>query len=129
MGDNLAAIPLRTGRTALAITAGGAPTCALLDDHTVKCWGWNLGGQLGLGDVVNRGDQPGEMSDALPAVAVGTGRTVTSLAQGPGHTCVLLDDPSIKCWATTIRANSASATPSAEAAAPSAWRRLSAVSF
>ena len=26
------------------------------DDATVKCWGWNINGQLGLGDTFNRGD-------------------------------------------------------------------------
>ena len=58
----------------------------------MKCWGYNVYGQLGLGDtanrgddpgemgdslpaVVNKGDDPGEMGDSLPAVALGTGRT------------------------------------------------------
>ncbi len=39
MGDALPAIDLGTGRTATAISAGIAHTCALLDDGTVKCWG------------------------------------------------------------------------------------------
>ena len=33
------------------------PGCFLTqDDETVKCWGLNDNGQLGLGDIVNRGD-------------------------------------------------------------------------
>ncbi len=34
----------------------------------LACWGKNGKGQLGLGDQANRGDQPGEMGDALPFV-------------------------------------------------------------
>ena len=33
-------------------------TCAILDNSQVKCWGHAFG-QLGLGDVVKRGDNPG----------------------------------------------------------------------
>jgi alpha-tubulin suppressor-like RCC1 family protein len=69
MGDNLPVVNLGTGKTAVAISShGGYHTCALLNDGTVKCWGANESGQLGLGDIANRGDGPGEMGDALPNV-------------------------------------------------------------
>ena len=68
MGDNLAVVQLGTGRTAVELSADSAATCARLDNGTVKCWGYNLGGQLGLGDANNRGDAPGEMGDNLPIV-------------------------------------------------------------
>ena len=70
----------------------------MLDDRSVKCWGWNYNGQLGYGDTIQRGDGAGEMGDALPAVALGTGRTVVSIAAGWYHTCAVLDDRSVKCW-------------------------------
>ena len=35
--------------TAIAISAGGSHTCALLEDKTVKCWGNNQNGQFGDG--------------------------------------------------------------------------------
>ena len=98
MGDNLPAASLGTGRTARAIAAGGSNTCALLDDGTVKCWGFNRVGELGLGDVTERGDQPGQMGDNLPTVSLGTGRTARAIAIGSSNTCALLDDGTVKCW-------------------------------
>jgi len=98
MGDNLPAVDLGTGRVATAISAGFEHTCALLDDKSVKCWGNNYYGQLGLGDKNNRGRASGEMGDNLPAVDLGKGRVATAISAGMYHTCALLDDKSVKCW-------------------------------
>jgi len=102
MGDNLPAVDLGTGRTATAIAAGGFQTCAILDDKSVKCWGKNHHGQLGLGDTNARGDASGEMGDNLPAVDLGTGRSATAIATAPWRTCALLDDTSVKCWGRNV---------------------------
>lgn len=67
MGDNLPAVDLGTGRHAVKLSPMGAGGCTVLDDNAFKCWGSN-GGKLGLGDTNNRGDNPGEMGDNLPAV-------------------------------------------------------------
>ena len=56
MGDSLTAVDLGSGRTAKVIVAGGSHTCAILDNSSIKCWGANATGQLGLGDDDNRGD-------------------------------------------------------------------------
>jgi alpha-tubulin suppressor-like RCC1 family protein len=98
MGDNLPTVPLGTGRTATAISASIAHTCAILDDGTVKCWGYNAFGGLGQGHSDDVGDQPGEMGDALPAVPLGTGRTATAISTAGDFTCALLDDATVKCW-------------------------------
>ncbi|MBI4676690.1 MAG: hypothetical protein HY748_03835 [Elusimicrobia bacterium] len=98
MGDSLPAVSLGTGRTALAIAAGGGHTCALLDNDAVKCWGQNEYGQLGLGDTSWRGDGPGEMGDNLPAVSLGAGRTASVVVAGAYHACALLDNGAVKCW-------------------------------
>jgi len=98
MGDALLSANLGTGRTAKLVTAGIAYTCAILDDDKVKCWGSNSFGQLGLGDLTVRGDNAGEMGDALAYVDLGTGRTATWLSAFNGHTCATLDNGKVKCW-------------------------------
>jgi alpha-tubulin suppressor-like RCC1 family protein len=98
MGDALPAVDLGAGRHAVAVSAGQDHTCAVLDNGQLKCWGLNRSGQLGLGDADNRGDAPGELGDALPAVDLGAGRTVLAVASGGAHTCAVLDNGQLKCW-------------------------------
>lgn len=98
MGSNLPAIDLGTRAHAVDVAAGESHTCALLSDGAVKCWGFNEGGQLGVGDVEDRGNEPGELGDALPVVDLGNGRRATMLVAGGYHNCAALDDGSLKCW-------------------------------
>ena len=102
MGNNLVAIELGTGRTATAIAAGKYHNCAILDNSSIKCWGANATGQLGLGDSNKRGDTDSngdsEMGDNLPSVDLGTGRTARGITAGDNQTCAVLDDASLKCW-------------------------------
>ncbi len=98
MGDNLAYVDLGTGRTAKEIYAFGYRSCAILDNNALKCWGRNITGQLGQGDVVNRGDNAGEMGDSLIPVDLGTGRYAVKIAGTESTTCALLDNGSLKCW-------------------------------
>ena len=100
MGSALLPINLGAGRTAKAIATGAAHTCALLDDDSVKCWGANDDGQLGLGDIDARGDDLNEMGDNLPTVSLGlpSGVRVTAIAAGDAHTCALLSNGTVKCW-------------------------------
>ena len=103
MGDGsgemavLPSIDLGTGRTATAISAASDYSCALLDNASVKCWGLNDHGQLGIGNTTTMGDNSSEMA-VLPSVDLGTGRTATAIAAGYSHTCALLDNASVKCW-------------------------------
>ncbi len=98
LGDNLPVVDVGTGRTVKNVTAGNYHTCVILDNDTLKCWGANTEGQLGLGDTAERGGNPGEMGDNLPVVNLGTGRHATRFAVGVSYTCALLDDRSVKCW-------------------------------
>lgn len=84
------------GRTATMISLGLEHSCALLDDQTVKCWGRNDQGQLGLGDTNDRGLDSSTMGDALPSVALG--EPALAVAAGDSHTCALLESGGVKCW-------------------------------
>jgi cysteine-rich repeat protein len=98
LGDSLTAIDLGLDETAKAIAAGGDHTCALLNDGRVKCWGANSDGQLGQGDIKNRGDAANQMGSSLLPIDLGTGLTAKAIATGFSHTCALLSDDSVKCW-------------------------------
>ncbi|MFL2975241.1 MAG: putative Ig domain-containing protein [Candidatus Thalassarchaeaceae archaeon] len=98
MGSNLAFVPLGANRTASSVSAGGRHACALLDDGSVKCWGYNGHGQVGIGNATQIGDGANEMGAYLSAVDLGTGRTATDIATGLFHSCAVLDDGSVKCW-------------------------------
>ena len=71
-----------------AVTAGFYHTCAVLADNSVKCWGYNLSGQLGDGTT----------SDNTNPVSVSGISTATAVTAGRFHTCALLADNSVKCW-------------------------------
>jgi len=97
--SKLPAIDLGTARTAIAISVSGADSaCALLDHGEVKCWGNNQFGQLGTGTTDNRGDEVGEMGDALEPIALGAGRSAIGVSAGSNYSCAVLDDGSVKCW-------------------------------
>jgi alpha-tubulin suppressor-like RCC1 family protein len=102
MGDNLPALELGSGSSVASVATGQDHACALFVDGSLKCWGANDFGQLGLGDVRSRGEQPGEMGENLPFVSLGTGRRVKAIAIGQVHACALLDDGTVKCWGSNM---------------------------
>ena len=92
------------------IALGTSHTCALLSNDKIKCWGKNEYGQLGLGDIDNRGDAANEMGDDLPFVDLGTydhddntntdkiALKAKQISLGWHHTCALLSNDKVKCW-------------------------------
>ena len=86
-------VPL--GAAAVALTAGDSHTCALMADQSVRCWGANADGQLGLGNTDTIGDD--EVPDATHA-AVPLGAKATAVAAGGNDTCAILRDGSLRCW-------------------------------
>jgi hypothetical protein len=73
--------------TATELAIGLHATCAVMSDHTVRCWGGNDSGQLGDGTTKD------SATPVQPNV-----RGVQHLALGDDHACALLDDASIACW-------------------------------
>lgn len=99
MGAALPYVDLGPGKSVVQLAIMEASTCALLTDATVKCWGYNAAGELGLGDNEDRGDEPGEMGDALPVVDLGPGAEVVALVAGrQSYVCALLGTGAVKCW-------------------------------
>ena len=86
-------VPL--GAAAVALTAGDSHTCALMANQSVRCWGANADGQLGLGNTNTIGDD--EVPDATHA-AVPLGAKATAVAAGGNDTCAILQDGSLRCW-------------------------------
>ena len=93
----LPTVNLGVGRTALALSVSEMFTCALLDNHQVKCWGDNSWGQLGYDDTTTRGKNTGDMA-ALQPIYLGAGMTAKAISVGIFHTCVILNTSAVKCW-------------------------------
>lgn len=97
VGNLLPFVSIGTGVQAVEVTAGLRHTAAILDDGTIRGWGYNAKGQLGVGTTLNVGDGPGEMGDNMVVTDIGT-VTPATIAAGGWHTCAVTDDKQLKCW-------------------------------
>lgn len=93
---DLDGINLGAGHTVKSLAVGAFHHCALLDDGSVKCWGSNSAGELGIGNTAAQGDDVGEMGDQLPVVPLG--HKALKIAAGDAHSCALLDNGTVVCW-------------------------------
>jgi len=59
---------------------------------------YNEVGQLGVNDTNNRGNDTGQMGDALPFVSLGGGLNATALAAGFRHVCAIVSGGMVACW-------------------------------
>ncbi len=74
---------------AIAITASGNYTCAVLSGGSIDCWGENGYGALGYETVAGRSFLP------LPVYGI---TDATAVVAGENHTCALLSGGDIDCW-------------------------------
>ncbi len=77
------------------ITAGKRHTCVLFEDSTVRCWGDNSVGQLGLGNTINITETSRSESDII---FQGVNVLVKQIDAGSDHTCALSTKHQIFCW-------------------------------
>jgi alpha-tubulin suppressor-like RCC1 family protein len=96
MGDDVADVDLDTSKTIAEIDLGSRHACVRYTDGSVKCWGVNNQGHLGLGDANGRGDTNVEMGMNLPFMQ--TDGTVLDIATGYNHTCIINEIPEVKCF-------------------------------
>jgi alpha-tubulin suppressor-like RCC1 family protein len=80
-----------------ALVAGEFHACAVLTGGGVKCWGYNIDGELGDGTQVSK-------TTPVSVCATGSGASCTALtgvsklSAGVAHTCVITTPSSVKCW-------------------------------
>ena len=82
-----------SGKTVTRVSAGFTSTCVLTSDGAVYCWGDNFRGQLGNGT-----NDDSNVPVAVTTDGALSGKTVTALAVGSGHTCALTTDHAVYCW-------------------------------
>ncbi len=94
LGDgstNLSTTPVvvhNLGGKARAVRVGDDFSCVLLASGTVRCWGHNDHGQLGLGST---------QDSHLPAMISLPGKA-NAIGTGAHHACAVLNDGSLYCW-------------------------------
>jgi alpha-tubulin suppressor-like RCC1 family protein len=71
----------------VSVALGGYHTCAIKQDGSLWCWGWNSQGQLGDGTDIDK-NTPVQI---MPS-------NVMSISLGWFHTCAIKQDRSLWCW-------------------------------
>ena len=82
-------VPAAGVTNAVAVAARGEQSCAVIGDGTVKCWGLNADGRLGVGNTSYTIDKP---------TAVMGLSGVMKLAMGYEASCALKSDSTVWCW-------------------------------
>lgn len=84
---------LARGQSTTAFSVGGAHACLRVIDGTLRCFGSNAAGQLGIEPDADAG----VIEPTAPRVVTGLSG-VAGIAAGGAHTCVRLDDQTVRCF-------------------------------
>ncbi len=88
--DRITAVDVTGLTSGVSIVATGqSHSCAITTAGGVKCWGYNLSGQLGDGTTTQR-------NTAVDVSGLTSG--VSAVATGPSHSCALTTSGGVKCW-------------------------------
>jgi alpha-tubulin suppressor-like RCC1 family protein len=82
------------------LAAGNEHTCARSLDGSVRCWGANASGQLGIGGTLDR---------ESPAIAMVT--NTSAISANGDHTCAILMTGETVCWGANGNGQLAVGTP------------------
>ncbi len=82
------------GCTVLSLSAHGGNACALVSGGSMRCWGSNLSGQLGTGNM---------RSCLWPGLVPSLTTGVSGMAVGQGFACALRPGMGLSCWGTNSR--------------------------
>lgn len=74
----------------IQISSGNAHVCALVTGGAVKCWGYNLYGQVGSGET--------STSVKTPVTVTGLSSGVAAISSGGYQTCAITTGGAAKCW-------------------------------
>lgn len=93
-----------SGDPFIAVSAGGAHTCAVTATGGVYCWGSGAVGQLGNGESVDVGELEG-LPPTTPAdkaspspISWPSGEPFSSVSAGIFHTCATTESMQTYCW-------------------------------
>ncbi len=96
MGDALPFTDLGEGQMATGLACGFLHCCATTIQRTMKCWGANDSGQLGIGDVISRG-RNADMGDHLPFTQLPPFEQVSAIDLVGNTTCATTESGT-RCW-------------------------------
>ncbi|MEQ1701625.1 MAG: hypothetical protein ABMA25_16065, partial [Ilumatobacteraceae bacterium] len=97
-------VPTPTSRMVTAVAANDLHSCALLENGTITCWGYNQIGQLGYGNTNTIGDNETPATNPVNGgtVVLPGARASSALSAGGNHTCALLDNGTVSCWGIAL---------------------------
>lgn len=83
---------------AKAVSSGGSHSCAILDDSSVACWGYNYEQELGYGDANRFGEGSDRYAPPSFPINIGSGQSAIAISVNYSHSCAILSDGNVKCW-------------------------------
>ena len=111
--DSLVPVAVNTssalsGKTVLSLKAGGIAFCVIASDNQVYCWGSNLSGLLGDESIAEW--ESSLVPNPVDTSGVLAGKTISELAMGYGHACVIASDQQTYCWGSNQVGQAANGT-------------------